>query len=103
MIIRFTVTVYLFQQLNERLNEIESLKKLKTKPVKYWIDLLKKYLIEAPSAVIKGIPSIAKEQENLKIERERIQEQVKQLGPEGLKRKEEELIKAIEENEVKTK
>ncbi|XP_001603808.1 uncharacterized protein C05D11.1 [Nasonia vitripennis] len=88
------------EDLDTRLNEIESLKKLKLKPVTYWIELLNKYFIQAPSAVMKGIPSIDKQQELADIEQKRVSEQIKKLGPEGLKKKDQELQKSIVENET---
>ena len=79
---------------------MESLKKLQLKPKNYWLDLLKKYFIDAPSATVRGIPSSMKQQELAEEESKRIKEQMKKLGPEGLKEKEDELMKSIEENEV---
>lgn len=49
---------------------------------------------------MKGIPSIDKQQELADIEQKRVSEQIKRLGPEGLKKKDQELQKSIMENEV---
>lgn len=88
-------------QLDERLNEVETLKKFKEKPESYWLQLLKQYFVDAPNAVIKGVPSIDKQNELAEAELKRISEQIKSLGPEKLQLKEKELQKSVEQNEVK--
>ncbi|KAJ8679467.1 hypothetical protein QAD02_015254 [Eretmocerus hayati] len=86
--------------LETRLSEVENLKKLKLKPVAYWVDLLRKYFIDAPSAIVKAIPSVSKQQELEESEKRRIFEQRRRLGTEGLKRKEQELLESIKQNEI---
>ncbi|XP_014204980.1 uncharacterized protein C05D11.1 [Copidosoma floridanum] len=88
------------EDLEGRLNEIESLKKLQSKSADYWMDLLKRYFIDTPCAVIKGHPSVDKQKELEESEKKRIEAQIERLGPEGLKKKGEELEKAINENET---
>ena len=83
------------------MNQIDLLKKLMNEPTLYWLSLLNKYFINAPSVITKGIPSIDKKIEMAKKENERIIKQIETLGKEGLKKKERELQEAIMENEVK--
>lgn len=51
---------------------------------------------------VNGIPSVEKQKELTKTEQDRIAKQIETLGPSGLKKKEEELLNAIKENEVIT-
>lgn len=82
------------------MNKIEILKKLKEKPESYWLHLLKQYFIDAPCAVIKGVPSKNKQKELAETEQKRVSEQIKNLGPSGLDIKEKELKAAFKKNEV---
>ncbi|KAL7287806.1 hypothetical protein TKK_0018181 [Trichogramma kaykai] len=86
--------------LDDRLNEIKILKTLTSKPEAYWLGLLKKYLTDAPSAVMKGIPSVIKLQELSEAEQNRVEEVKKKLGPQGLSLKEKELDEAVLENDT---
>ena len=71
-------------------------------PASYWLNILNKYLINAPMVVSKGVPSIQKKIEIAEKETERIAKQIENLGKEGLKKKEKELEEAIAENNVRT-
>ena len=51
---------------------------------------------------MKGIPSIEKQQELTEMEQKRVSEQIKKLGPDGLKQKKEELQKSAQENDVRS-
>ncbi|XP_015601715.1 uncharacterized protein C05D11.1 [Cephus cinctus] len=85
--------------LSQRLNEVEDLGKLSAEPESYWVNLIKKYLVDAPIVVVKGIPSIETQREMASLEKERIKNQIERLGEEGLKQKERELQEAIIHNE----
>lgn len=66
----------------------------------YWLNLLKKYFINAPMVVVNGIPSIEKQRTLTQEEEERIAKQIEKLSTDGLEQKEIELQQAIKENEV---
>ncbi|GAB1870040.1 hypothetical protein CAJAP_11119 [Camponotus japonicus] len=87
------------EDLDQRLNSIHDLKKLKNEPESYWVNLLKKYFILAPMIVVKGIPSIEKQRTLTQEEEKRIAKQIEKLGTDGLEQKEIELQQAIKENE----
>ncbi|XP_033227850.1 uncharacterized protein C05D11.1-like [Belonocnema kinseyi] len=87
------------EDLDQRLNQIDMLKKLMEEPASYWLNLLNKYFISAPVVFSKGIPSIEKKIEMAKAEKERIAKQIESLGKDGLEKKERELHEAIMENE----
>ncbi|XP_033228376.1 uncharacterized protein C05D11.1-like isoform X2 [Belonocnema kinseyi] len=87
------------EDLKQRLNQIELFKKLMVEPASYWLNILNKYLINAPIAISKGIPSIEKKNEIAEKEKERIAKQIENLGKEGLEKKKRELEEAIAENE----
>lgn len=87
-------------QLDHRLNQVEDLKKLGKEPASYWINLLKKYLIEGPMVIVRGFPSQEKQIEMGVSEQKRVEEQRKILGKEGLEKKEKELQEAMILNEV---
>lgn len=83
-----------------RLNHQVIADKLLEEPVLFWISLLKEYFIDRPYALVLAFPS---KNENLLrsyFETERINSRHNSLGEEGLRKKGEELKKAIEENEV---
>lgn len=87
--------------MDQRSNQIRDLKKLETEPESYWLNLLKKYLLDPPLVAVKGIPSLEKRQELSENEKERVAKQIEELGEEGLGRKEKELQDAIAKNEVR--
>ncbi|KAJ8023724.1 hypothetical protein HOLleu_36243 [Holothuria leucospilota] len=84
----------------DRLEEDERFKKLKTESVSFWINLLKKYFVEGHSVVIIGDPSNKLADDMAKEEKERVRKQQEALGEEGLKMKGHILKDAIEKNEV---
>eukprot|EP00795_Rhopilema_esculentum_P010837 gene10837-19653_t len=88
------------EQLKEYLNDLPRLEQLNKEPEQFWIDLLKKYLIDRPKVVIIGNPSEKKMKEMAEEEKQRIEEQRKLLGEDGLSEKEDELENATDENEV---
>ncbi|XP_011145031.2 uncharacterized protein C05D11.1 [Harpegnathos saltator] len=87
------------EDLDQRLNTVRDFKKLENEPESYWINLLKKYFVDTPMIIVKGIPSIEKQRTLTQEEEQRTAKQIEKLGTDGLERKELELLKAIEENE----
>ncbi|XP_076234685.1 uncharacterized protein C05D11.1 [Calliopsis andreniformis] len=88
------------EDLDQRSNQIRDLKQLEAEPESYWLNLLKKYLLDPPVVLVKGIPSLEKRRELSEKEKERIAKQIEELGEEGLRKKEKELSDAIAKNEV---
>ncbi|XP_031827679.1 uncharacterized protein C05D11.1 [Nomia melanderi] len=88
------------KDLDQRSNQIRDLKKLETESESYWLNLLKKYLLDSPLVIVKGIPSLEKQHELTEKEKERVIKQVNDLGEEGLRLKEKKLEEAIAENNV---
>lgn len=64
-----------------------------------WSDLLRKYYVDPPAVVVIGRPSAKLAEKLEKDEKKRIEEQVKKLGPEGLKKAEALLEEAKAEHE----
>lgn len=64
-----------------------------------WADLLRKYYVDPPSAVVIGRPSAKLAEKIEKDETKRVKAQVKALGPEGLKKAEAELEAAKAEHD----
>lgn len=69
-------------------------------PEEYWLKLLKKYLIDGNCVAVHGKPSKEEQKKIEKEELERIEKQIKDLGPDGLKEKEKILNNAIEKNDI---
>ncbi|XP_011314165.1 uncharacterized protein C05D11.1 [Fopius arisanus] len=88
------------KDLEQRLNAIEILKKLAAEEESYWINLLKKYLIEAPMAVVNARPSVEKQKEIAEAEQQRFKDRKNTLGEEGLKQKEKDIQAAVAKNEA---
>lgn len=83
------------------MNNVKDLRKLAEESNSYWIDLLKKYFgKDAPCVLIKGKPSIDLQVKMSEEEEERVKQQCAKLGESGLKKKGDELMAAIENNEV---
>lgn len=68
-------------------------------PKSYWLNILRKYLIENKYVSIQCVPSKEEQQNAAKDEKERIDAQIAMLTEEGLKQKGEMLEKAIQYNE----
>jgi len=77
------------------------LKQLKNEELTFWKEILKKYLINSNRVIVRGTPSIKKQKELAKEEKERVQERIKTLGEDGLKKKAIELLNAKVECEVR--
>lgn len=81
------------------MDEIKYYEQLRKWSSEQWSTLLRKYYVDPPAVVVIGRPS-AKLQEKLeKDELQRVEGQVKQLGPEGLRRAEALLEEAKAEHE----
>jgi Zn-dependent M16 (insulinase) family peptidase len=81
---------------------VEDLRKLAGEPNSFWIDLLTKYFGDkAPCVLIKGKPSIDLQVKMSEEEEERVKQQCAKLGEDGLKKKGDELMVAIEHNDVR--
>ncbi|KAG5654101.1 hypothetical protein H0H81_007515 [Sphagnurus paluster] len=86
-------------ELKDSMDEIKQYAELRTWPSSLWTDLLEKYYIKPPSVVILGKPSASLADKLEKDEKARIAQQVKDLGPEGLKKAEAELEAAKAEHD----
>lgn len=86
-------------ELKEALNDIDWYQQLKTWSSTQWTDLLAKYYIDPHSVVLRGKPSASLVDKLEKDEKDRIAKQVKALGPEGLKKVEQELEEAKAEHD----
>ncbi|CAI5445347.1 unnamed protein product [Caenorhabditis angaria] len=84
----------LFQQ---RINEVDYLKKLKSEPASFWCGLVKKFFT-SPNATVIGIPDEKLVDKIAEDEEKRLNEQRKKLGKAGLEQKKKELDAAIHEN-----
>jgi Zn-dependent M16 (insulinase) family peptidase len=88
-------------QLNQKLNKIKILNQLHEKQLIFWKEILEKYFIKSHKVIVRGMPSIKKQEELAAEEKERVQERKRTLGEEGLKKKAVELLNAKVECEVK--
>jgi len=82
------------------LNKIDILKQLLKEDESFWKEIVKKYLINAHRIIVRGMPSIIKQEELANEENNRVQERKDKLGVEGLKKKAVELLNAKIECEV---
>jgi len=87
--------------LEQKLNKINILKQLNNEGITFWKGILEKYFINSNRVIVRGIPSIKKQEELANEEKERVQERRKTLGEEGLKKKAVELLNAKVECEVR--
>jgi len=87
--------------LEQKLNKMSILKQLHNEEIMFWKGILEKYLINGNRVIVRGIPSIKKQEELANEEKERVQERQKLLGEEGLKKKAVELLNAKVECEVR--
>lgn len=86
--------------MEQRLNRINILKQLYNENLTFWKGILKKYFINGHRVVVKGMPSIKKQEELAAEEKERVQKRKNILGEDGLKKKAIELLNAKVECEV---
>lgn len=75
------------------------LEKALKEPKSYWVQLLRKYLLDNNVIAMEAEPSIKEKERMVTEEKQRIEAQIKALGEDGLKEKEKELEQAIEFNE----
>ncbi|XP_046403336.1 uncharacterized protein C05D11.1-like [Ischnura elegans] len=87
------------EDLDHRLNQVDDMHLLLSEPKDFWLGLIRKYLVDAPSVVVRGVPSKRKREEMEEEEKKRIEAQRGSLGSKGLAEKERELTAATEENE----
>ncbi|XP_065172046.1 uncharacterized protein C05D11.1-like, partial [Atheta coriaria] len=87
------------EDLEQRVNPIVDLKKMLDEPKSFWVSLLKQYFVDNIQLAIQGVPSIQEQASMASDEKARIEQQIKDLGEEGLKKKDEMLEKAIAYNE----
>uniref|UniRef100_A0A2S2PA73 Presequence protease, mitochondrial n=1 Tax=Schizaphis graminum TaxID=13262 RepID=A0A2S2PA73_SCHGA len=87
--------------LEQKLNKMSILKQLDNEEIIFWKGILEKYFINGNRVIVRGIPSIKKQEELANEEKERVQERQKTLGEEGLKKKAVELLNAKVECETK--
>ncbi|XP_073987977.1 uncharacterized protein C05D11.1-like [Rhodnius prolixus] len=86
--------------LDQRLNHMKDLEKMKKEPQSFWVNLLQEYFVDGPSVTVKGVPSI-EEQARLTAEEEAsVNERVKMLGSDGLAMNEKNLLDAMAKNDV---
>lgn len=83
----------------KRMNVIAEYEFLREQSEAYWVDLLKRYLLDGHSVVIRAYPSVEEQKRMAKEEADRIAAQREQLGSAGLEQKRAELLNAIEANE----
>merc|ERR1719445_2305457 len=88
------------QDLRKFLSSSQSNKQFLDRNSTFWVNLLKDQFIEKKKIVLKGKPSRKKVKELAENEDNRIEQQIQSLGLEGLQMKEEELLNAIESQEL---
>lgn len=86
--------------MQEYVDKIKHLQKLKEEPVSYWTGLMKKYLMDQKMVVIIGDPSEEKMEKSGEEEKARVKRQREELGEEGLAKKKKIADDAIAENSV---
>lgn len=72
---------------------------METEPKSFWVNILKKYFVDAKVISIKGVPSIEEQHKMAEEEKQRIDQQIATLTEEGLKNKGQMLEEAIAFNE----
>lgn len=89
------------KSLQEYIDKISHLRKLKSEKSEFWVGLMKKYITPEKMVVIVGDPSEEKMKEMGDNEKQRVKRQREELGDDGLAKKKMLLEKAIEENSVR--
>ncbi|XP_050528273.1 uncharacterized protein C05D11.1-like [Daktulosphaira vitifoliae] len=87
--------------LDDRLNTIIILKKLISEDISFWKQILNDYFISNHKVVVRGIPSIKRQQDLANEEVQRVSQRKKDLGDDGLKLKSIKLLNAKTECEKK--
>lgn len=86
-------------QFNQRLNPLACFDRFVNEPKAFWSKLIRKHILESKVLTVIGTPSKEEKNKLNKEEQERVDRQIKALGPHGLKQKADALRKAIEANE----
>jgi len=86
--------------LKVRLNSVEEFKRMLDEPESFWIKMIEDMLINSPSILVMGTPSIKLQEDMRREEENRIKAQKEALGEEGLNKKKLELEEAMEKNEL---
>ncbi|KAK7058884.1 hypothetical protein VNI00_001508 [Paramarasmius palmivorus] len=86
-------------EIEASMDEINQYAEIRRWSSKQWTDLLQKYYVDPPSVTVVGRPSASLAEKLEKDEKARVAEQVKKLGPEGLKKAEKELEEAKAEHD----
>ena len=86
--------------LDTRLNSADQFRSMLAEPVAFWYGLVQQMMLDSPSVVVMGVPSIVLQDEMRKTEEERIRIQKNDLGEAGLAKKKVELEEAMEKNEI---
>lgn len=82
------------------LNINKSMEELLAKDKTFWIELLRQYMTNSKSVVIRAVPSVEEQKRMAKEEATRVEEQRKRLGVNGLATKGNELAQAMATNEI---
>ncbi|XP_067141202.1 uncharacterized protein C05D11.1-like [Centruroides vittatus] len=88
-------------ELERKMQTIHLYNELEKKDMKYWQNLLRKYLLNENNVTIIGEPSPELKEKSIKDEELRVSKQKETLGEEGLKAKEELLQAAKKKNDIK--
>ncbi|XP_067661811.1 uncharacterized protein C05D11.1-like [Haliotis asinina] len=86
--------------LDIRVNSINNYKKMKDETEDFWVELLNTYFVDKPTVTVIGMPSKSLMEDMGKMEKERVAEQRKKLGEDGLCNLGKLLEKATKENEI---
>ncbi|RKO85204.1 hypothetical protein BDK51DRAFT_14308, partial [Blyttiomyces helicus] len=79
---------------------LEILDQLAERPVAFWVDLARTWLLERPMVEVLMVPDRKAADENSRREHEAQKARVDELGEEGLRKLKEEVDRAVKENEI---
>ncbi|XP_059607775.1 uncharacterized protein C05D11.1-like [Phlebotomus argentipes] len=83
-----------------RLNTNTEYESFKAEGEAFWLDLLRRFFVDAESVVVRAVPSVEEQQRMAKREIERIERQRSELGIEGMNAKGEAFAEAMAQNEI---
>lgn len=86
--------------MDKMVNSISWFKHLLTEPASYWVNLIKKYFVDKPIAVVRGIPSFVKSIELQENEENRVAKRIEEFGTTGLNKWKNNLDEAKRINDV---
>lgn len=81
---------------------INLLEQLHKEEITFWKEMLMTYFINSHKVIVRGMPSIKKQEELAAEEKDRVQKRKDTLGNDGLKKKAMELLNAKVQCEVNT-